>query len=263
MSARQVISVENVEVIRDGKKILGPLSWAVHEGERWVVLGPNGAGKSTLFLLCATLIHPSAGIVRVLEEQVGKVDLFELRPRIGVTHPAVTLEIPEDERVMDVVLTSAYAILGRWNEDYDLWDESRAISLLTALGVRDLGERRFGTLSEGEKKRVLIARSLMANPEIMLLDEPASGLDLGGREDLLMRFDQLAQDPLAPCTVIVTHHIEEIPAGTTHALLLAQGKAVAMGSVTEVITSENISAAYGLPIEISYDNQRFTARATR
>ena len=263
MSARQVISVENIEVIRDGKKILGPLSWAVHEGERWVVLGPNGAVKSTLFLLCATLIHPSAGIVRVLEEQVGKVDLFELRPRIGVTHPAVTLEIPEDERVMDVVLTSAYAILGRWNEDYDLWDESRAISLLTALGVRDLGERRFGTLSEGEKKRVLIARSLMANPEIMLLDEPASGLDLGGREDLLMRFDQLAQDPLAPCTVIVTHHIEEIPAGTTHALLLAQGKAVAMGSVTEVITSENISAAYGLPIEISYDNLRFTARATR
>ena len=263
MTGRAVISVENIEVIRDGKKILGPLTWQVSEGERWVVLGPNGAGKSTLFLLCATLIHPSSGTVHILDEQVGKVDLFELRPRIGVTHPSVTLEIPSDERVMDVVLTSAYAILGRWNEDYDLWDESRAISLLTALGVRELGERTFGTLSEGEKKRVLIARSLMANPELMLLDEPASGLDLGGREDLLLRFDQLASDPLAPCTVIVTHHIEEIPAGTTHALLLSSGVAVAMGTVADVITSEHISKAYGLPIEIAYANQRFTARALR
>jgi iron complex transport system ATP-binding protein len=257
----EVISASNISVIRDGKKILGPLTWQVREGERWVVIGPNGAGKSTLFLLCATLIHPSQGALSILGERVGSVDLFELRPRIGVTHAAVATEIPEDERVMDAVLTSAYAVTGRWLEEYDLWDESRALSLLTALGVRELGDRRFGTLSEGERKRVLIARSLMANPELLLLDEPAAGLDLGGREDLLKRFAALAKDPTAPASVIVTHHIEEIPVGTTHALILAHGEEIAQGSISEVITSQNLTRAYGLPIEVRYEGERFFARA--
>jgi len=170
-------------------------------------------------------------------------------------------QLPPEELVIDVVLTAAYAMLGRWQEKYDLWDESRAIALLTALGVRELGERRFGSLSEGEKKRVQIARSLMADPELLLLDEPASSLDLGGREDLLKRIEIFARDPLAPATVIVTHHIEEIPVGTTHALLLREGIPIAQGEVQAVITSENLTIAYGLPISVQHEGGRFFARA--
>lgn len=257
----EVISASEISVIRDGKTILGPLTWQVHEGERWVVIGPNGAGKSTLFLLCATITHPSAGSLSILGEKIGSVDVFELRPRIGLTHGQLTSEIPHDEKVSDVVLTSAYAVVGRWNEEYDLWDESRALSLLTALGVREFGDRAFGSLSDGEKKRVLIARALMANPELLLLDEPAAGLDLGGREDLLNRFSALAHDPSSPASVMVTHHIEEIPAGTTHALLLARGKPIAQGPISSVLTSQNLSLAYGLPIEVTAQGDRFFARA--
>ena len=162
---------------------------------------------------------------------------------------------------MDVVLTAAYAMLGRWQEKYDLWDESRAMALLTALGVRELGERLFGSLSEGEKKRVQIARALMADPELLLLDEPASSLDLGGREDLLKRIATFASDLLAPATVIVTHHIEEIPTGTTHALLLREGAVIAQGDINSVITDSNLTMAYGLPITVTAEGGRFFARA--
>jgi iron complex transport system ATP-binding protein len=168
---------------------------------------------------------------------------------------------PEDEKVIDIVLTAAYAMLGRWNESYELWDESRAQALLTTLAVRELAQRRFNTLSEGEKKRVLISRSLMADPEILLLDEPASGLDLGGREDLLNRFDLLATDPYAPVTLIITHHIEEIPAGSTHALLLKNGSVVSSGPISNVITSENLSLAYDMKISVTMTNNRYSANA--
>jgi len=184
-----------------------------------------------------------------------------LRTRIGLTSSALVEQFPPDELVMDVVLTAAYAMLGRWQEKYDLWDESRAMALLTALGVRELGERLFGSLSEGEKKRVQIARALMADPELLLLDEPASSLDLGGREDLLRRIESLSKDPLAPATVIVTHHIEEIPVGTTHALLLREGAAVAQGEVVSVITDQNLTQAYGLAITVQTEGGRFFARA--
>ena len=218
-----ILEIENLSVRRGGKTILGPLNWQVLEGQRWVVLGPNGAGKTTLLQVCSSLIHPTSGSIKILGEQLGKVDVFELRTRIGLTSSALVEQLPADELVIDVVLTAAYAMLGRWQEKNDLWDESRAMALLTALGVRELGDRNFGSLSEGEKKRVQIARALMADPELLLLDEPASSLDLGGREDLLKRIEVFAKDPLAPATVIVTHHIEEIPAGTTHALLLKEG----------------------------------------
>lgn len=258
---RSVLNLRDVTVSREGKIILGPLSWSVNEGERWVILGPNGAGKSTLLMLCSSKIHPTSGVIEILEEQLGKVDVFELRTRLGLTTPALVSDIPYDERVMDVVLTAAYAITGRWQEDYDLWDESRALALLTTLGVRELGERLFGSLSEGEKKRVLIARALMADPELLLLDEPAAGLDLGGREDLLRRLENLAVDPLSPSTIIVTHHIEEIPVGTTHALLLSKAKAIAVGPIATVVTSEHLSAAYGLQIVVSDEGGRYFARA--
>jgi iron complex transport system ATP-binding protein len=233
----------------------------VLEGERWVILGPNGAGKTTLLQICSSLIHPTTGEINILGEKLGKVDVFELRTRIGLTSSALVEQFPPDELVMDVVLTASYAMLGRWQEKYDLWDESRAMALLTALGVRELGERLFGSLSEGEKKRVQIARALMADPELLLLDEPASSLDLGGREDLLRRIESLSKDPLAPATVIVTHHIEEIPVGTTHALLLREGAVVAQGEVASVITDQNLTQAYGLAITVQTEGGRFFARA--
>ena len=256
-----ILEIDNVSVRRGDKNILGPLNWQVLEGQRWVVLGPNGAGKSTLLQVCSSLIHPTIGNIRILGEQLGKVDVFELRTRIGLTSSALVEQLPSDELVIDVVLTAAYAMLGRWQEKYDLWDESRAMALLTALGVRELGERHFGSLSDGEKKRVQIARALMADPELLLLDEPASSLDLGGREDLLKRIEIFAKDPLAPATVIVTHHIEEIPSGTTHALLLKDGTVVAQGVIDTVITDENLSHAYGLPISVQSEGGRFFARA--
>ena len=239
----QVLQIENVTVVRDGKTILGPIDWQVNENERWVILGPNGAGKSTLFSLCSSQIHPTTGTVHILGSKLGAVDVFELRPRIGFMGSTLVNQFPEDEKVLDVVLTAAYAMLGRWQEAYELWDESRAQGLLTTLGVRELAERKFFTLSEGEKKRTLIARSLMADPEILLLDEPAAGLDLGGREDLLRRFDALASDPYSPATLMITHHIEEIPAGSTHALLLKSGNIVASGAIGGVVTSENLTTA--------------------
>ena len=257
-----VLEFKQVSVVRDERTILGPLSWQVSEGERWVVLGPNGAGKSTLFALAGSLIHPTKGEVSILESPLGKTDVFELRPRIGITSTAIVELIPEDETVINVVMTSAYAIVGRWQESYDLWDESRALSLLTILGVRELKDRNFGTLSEGEKKRTLIARALMPNPELLLLDEPAAGLDLGGREDLLRRLNALAQDPVSPVTVIVTHHVEEIPRGTTHCLLLSDGLVVAQGALADVLTSTNLSTAYGISVEVQEQGGRYFARAS-
>lgn len=256
-----ILELSNISVRRDERTILGPLDWQVLEGERWVILGPNGAGKTTLLQICSSLIHPSSGEIRILGQTLGKIDVFELRTRIGLTSTALVERLPDDELVMDVVLTAAYAMLGRWQEKYDLWDESRAMALLTALGVRELGSRIFGSLSDGEKKRVQIARSLMADPELLLLDEPASSLDLGGREDLLKRIETFARDPFAPATVIVTHHIEEIPAGTTHALLLKDGVAVAQGEITSVINDQNLTTAFGLPITIQVQGGRYFARA--
>ena len=256
-----ILELSDISVRRGDRIILGPINWQVLEGERWVVLGPNGAGKTTLLQICSSLIHPTAGEINILGEKLGKVDVFELRTRIGLTSSALVEQLPPEELVMDVVLTAAYAMLGRWQEKYDLWDESRAMALLTALGVRELGERLFGSLSEGEKKRVQIARALMADPELLLLDEPASSLDLGGREDLLRRIESLSKDPLAPATVIVTHHIEEIPVGTTHALLLREGAVVAQGEVASVITDQNLTQAYGLAITVQTEGGRFFARA--
>ena len=256
-----ILELSSISVQRGDRIILGPLDWQVLEGQRWVVLGPNGAGKTTLLQICSSLIHPTTGSITILGQTLGKVDVFELRTRIGLTSSALVDQLPSDELVMDVVLTAAYAMFGRWQEKYDLWDESRAMALLTALGVRELGNRIYGTLSDGEKKRVQIARALMADPELLLLDEPASALDLGGREDLLKRIETFSKDPLAPATVIVTHHIEEIPSGTTHALLLRDGKTVAQGEIESVINDENLSVAYGLPISVQTEHGRYFARA--
>ena len=261
MGSDSILELRDVSVRRGESTILGPINFSIAPGERWVILGPNGAGKSTFLNILATRIFPTQGKAFLLGEEMGKVDLFELRTRIGTCASIVAEDIPYDELVRDVVLTAAYAILGRWNEDYDLWDESRAIALLTTFGVRDLGDRLYGSLSDGEKKRVQISRALMADPELLLLDEPTAGLDLGGREDLLQRFSSFSQDPSAPATILVTHHIEEIPLGTTHALLLKDGAIAVSGPVFDVITSEHISAIFQTPIEVTSTAGRFSARA--
>ena len=261
MSSQRVLELRDVSVRRGVRTILGPINFAISEGERWVVLGPNGAGKSTLLQILATRVFPTHGVVKVLDKEMGKVDLWELRNRIGICGTLISEDIPYDEKIRDVVLTAAYAVIGRWNEAYDLWDESRAVALLTTFGVRDLADRDYGTLSDGEKKRVQISRALMADPELLLLDEPTAGLDLGGREDLLKRFSEFASDPLAPASILVTHHIEEIPSGTTHALILKDGGIAVSGPIHEVITSQHMSAVFELPMEVRHEGSRFFARA--
>lgn len=256
---QQLLSLTDVEVWRDGRAILGPINWELTAGQRWAVLGPNGAGKTTFLQLLAAMIHPTKGRVEILGEELGAVDVFELRPRIGVTSSALNETLPHDERVVDLVLTAAYAITGRWIEEYDLWDESRAKALLDIFGIRELSERRFGTLSEGEKKRALIARSLMSDPEVLLMDEPAAGLDLGGREDILGRISRYLDEPNAPASVIITHHIEEIPSGTSHIALLKEGKLFRGGPISEVLTTDNLFEIFGVHVKVSFDGQRYFA----
>ncbi|HET9143089.1 ABC transporter ATP-binding protein [Actinophytocola sp.] len=249
----------DVGVRRGQTNLLAGLTWQAELDERWVVLGANGAGKTTLLRLAAAELHPTTGTVDVLGERLGRVDVFELRPRIGFCSAALLGRVPGEEKVADVVVSAGYAVLGRWREAYDGTDTGRAADLMKALGVAHLGERRFGTLSEGERKRTLIARALMTDPELLLLDEPAAGLDLGGREDLVARLAELAADPDAPATILVTHHVEEIPPGFTHLLLLAEGGVVAQGLITDVLTSENLSATFGQQLEVRRLGDRYFA----
>lgn len=257
-----VLHLSGVSVLRDGATLLDAVDWDVAEGERWVVLGPNGAGKTTLLQVASANLHPSRGRAALLGEELGAVDVFELRPRIGLSSAALAERLPARETVRDVVLTASYAVVGRWREQYEQLDSARAEELLSALGVAHLARRRFGTLSEGERKRVQIARALMTDPELMLLDEPAAGLDLGGREDLVRRLGLIAADQSAPALVLVTHHVEEIPPGFTHVLLLRGGRAVAGGPLGSTLTSALLTATFGVPLEVTRAGDRWSARAT-
>lgn len=252
--------MRGVSVVRSGATLLDGIDWTVQDGERWVVLGPNGAGKTTLLQIAAARLQPTGGSVDLLDERLGRVDVFDLRPRIGLTSATLAEQIPAAERVRDVVLTASYAVVGRWREAYDPMDTERAAALLSALGAANLADRRFGTLSEGERKRVQIARSLMSDPELLLLDEPAAGLDLGGREDLVTRLATVAADPASPALVLVTHHVEEIPPGFSHGLLLRQGRVVAAGGLADVLTADWLTATFGLPLLIDRHEQRWVAR---
>ena len=257
----EVVRLRGVGIRRGGSMLLRDINWTVHDDERWVVIGPNGAGKTTLPQVAATQVFPSEGTVEILGELLGATDVVELRPRVGLASAALADRVPPSEKVIDLVLTASYAIVGRWKEEYESADVTRAVELLDALGCAHLIRRRFATLSEGERKRVQIARSLMPDPELLLLDEPAAGLDLGGREDLVRRIAYLASDRSAPTMVMVTHHVEEVPEGFTHAMLLRRGSVLAAGPLHEVFSERNLSKCFGVPLIIEYRQSRWSARA--
>jgi iron complex transport system ATP-binding protein len=252
--------MRNVDVVRGDSTLLRGVGWTVEPDHRWVVLGPNGAGKTTLLQIAGALMHPTRGEVTLLGETLGAVDVFELRPRIGLTSAALAQRIEPGERTGDVVVSAGYAVVGRWREQYDVDDLTRAGMLMHQWGIEPFANRAFGTLSEGERKRTQIARALMPDPELLLLDEPGAGLDLGGREDLVARLTDLARSPSAPAQVLVTHHVEEIPPGYTHALLLRSGEVVTSGALDDVLTGDALSEAFGLPLELERTNGRFAAR---
>jgi iron complex transport system ATP-binding protein len=256
-----VLALAGVGVVRGTTTLLDDVTWEVEEGERWVVLGPNGAGKTTLLQVAAGRMHPSTGVAGILGEVLGTVDVFELRPRIGLASASLAERIPMREVVHNVVVTASYGVVGRWREEYHHLDHARAAELLEVMGVEHLADRTFGTLSEGERKRVQIARALMTDPELMLLDEPAAGLDLGGREDLVGRLGELAADLTAPAMVVVTHHVEEIPPSFTDALLLRAGRVVAAGPLELTLTDENLTETFGLPLRVEQRGGRWTAWA--
>jgi iron complex transport system ATP-binding protein len=257
-----VLGLRDLTVVRDGKPILDDVSWEVEADQRWVVLGPNGAGKTTLLQVVSANMHPSSGTATILGDRLGKVDVFDLRPRIGFASTALARRIPGNEAVLDVVMTAAYSVTGRWNEEYDDLDLRRARRVLAEWRLEHLEGRLFGTLSDGEQKRVQIARSVMTDPELLLLDEPAASLDLGAREELLQLLGAYATAPQSPAMVMVTHHVEEIPPGFTHALLLAEGRIRAAGPIAEILTEEHLSEAFGLPLVVATsEDGRFSARA--
>jgi iron complex transport system ATP-binding protein len=259
-----VLELSGVTVRRGGRAVLDRVDWKVLADERWVVLGPNGAGKTTLLQVAAAHLAPDEGRVAVLGEPSDELDPEDVWPRIGLSSAAVADRLPAAERVLDVVTGAAYAVLGRGGAEgieFEADDERRAAEFLAQVGCRALVDREYGTLSEGERKRVQIARALMTNPELLLLDEPSAGLDLTGREALLRRLTRLVADPRGPAVVLVTHHVEEIPVGATHGLLLRAGRVVASGPLPEVMTRRALSACFGLPLLVDARDGRYAARA--
>src|SRR5260221_7566485 len=259
----EVMRLRRVGVRYDKSMLLRDIDWTVRSDESWVIIGPNGAGKTTLLQIAAAHLRPPEGPAEMLGERLDGGDLVDLRTRIGFASASIADRVAPGEKVIDLVLTASYGILGRNAEAYASFDVTRAVELLVALGCGHLIRRRYATLSEGERKRVQIARSLMPDPELLLLDEPAAGLDLGGREELLRRISLLAADPQAPMIVLVTHHVEEVPEGFTHAMLLRKGAVLAAGPVLEVFTERNLSKCFGVPLLVERRAARWTARASR
>ncbi|MEY4321714.1 MAG: hypothetical protein RL167_442 [Actinomycetota bacterium] len=256
----RAIDLNNVTLIRDKKPVINNVDWQVESNQRWVIIGPNGAGKTSLLRIAAAQIHPTSGSAVVLQEKLGEINVFELRTRIGFASSAQAAHIPNSETVLNAVMTASYAITGRWNEQYDDIDERRARRVLNEWGLSEFADRAFGTLSDGERKRTQIARSVMPDPELLLLDEPVASLDLAAREQTVRIIGEYASSPYAPAMIMVTHHLEEIPAGFTHALILVDGQVYAAGEIFSTLTTEKISEAFGVPIEVTHQNGRFQAR---
>lgn len=256
-----VLRFTDVTYLRNRRQILGGINWAVEDSERWVILGPNGAGKSTLMKLATANDYPTTGTVDVLEKRLGKVDIFELRNRLGLVSSATARRIPASETVRDIVLTAAYAVEGRWNEQYDAIDVRQAERILAEWSLSDFADHTFGTLSDGERKRALIARAVMTDPEVLLLDEPSANLDLGARERMLHMLSGYAQSPSSPAMIMVTHHVEEVPPGFTHVLMLRSGQIQAAGPISDTLTASNLEATFGMPFGVTMQDGRYAAVA--
>jgi iron complex transport system ATP-binding protein len=257
----RVLDFNNITVKRDGKSILNNLDWQVESNQRWVIVGPNGAGKTTLLRVAAAQIQPTSGTAKILGETLGAIDVFELKTRIGFASNALSQHIPNSETVLDAVMTASYGVTGRWNEKYEDVDQRRANRVLAEWQLDGYGDRPFGTLSDGEKKRTQIARSVMTDPELLLLDEPVASLDMAAREHTIEVLSSYAKAPTAPAIVMVTHHIEEIPDGFTHALILSRGQAFAAGELASTLTTEKVSEAFGYPLEVTSEAGRFRVRS--
>lgn len=256
-----VVNLQNVSVKRSGRDILQTVSLTINSSERWVIIGPNGAGKTTLLRVCAAQIQPSSGSAEILGHKIGAVNVFELRTRIGFASSAMAYQIPNSERVLDAVMTASYGVVGRWNEDYEDLDERRARRVLAEWALGGYEDRPFGTLSDGERKRVQIARAVMTDPELLLLDEPVASLDPGAREQTIKLLAGYAASPMAPAMAMVTHHLEEIPAGFTHALILQDGEVIARGELHSTLTSAAISEAFRYPLRVEFDGGRYRVTA--
>lgn len=261
--AEPVINLVGVSVVRDGVALLDDVSWRVEPGERWALLGPNGSGKTTLLRVAGAALWPTKGIVDVLGGRFGRIDLRELRQRITVVSASLARTLRPAQAAGDVVLTGRYGALETWWHEYTDEDRALAARLLDDAGFGGPGfaARPFGLLSEGERQQVLLSRALMGKPELLLLDEPAAGLDLGARERLVARLDRLAGDPSVPPMVLVTHHLEELPAGITHVALLRAGRMVAAGPVEEVLADGPVSDSFGIAVAVERSEGRWSARA--
>ncbi|QWW20457.1 ATP-binding cassette domain-containing protein [Schaalia sp. 19OD2882] len=256
-----VLEVSGVTLAKGGHRILDDVSWHTHEGQHWVVLGPNGAGKSSLVRVATGRDLPTTGSVRVCGNDTKTADRAELGSVVGFASHTLAQRIRPSLRVLDVVRTAAWGASEAWDQTYEGVDDDRAAALLDAFGVTEFGQRRFSSLSEGERQRVLLARALMTDPEVLVLDEPTSGLDLGAREVLVRALSEIVAGPTAPQVVLVTHQIEEIPPGFTHALVMTQGRVHAAGPLDEVVTGVNLSAAFDLPLSAGSTDGRWWARA--
>jgi iron complex transport system ATP-binding protein len=258
------VRLRDVSVVRDGRALLDRVSWTVEAGQRWALLGPNGSGKTTLLRVVGSALWPTGGVVEILGSRLGQVDMRVLRRRIAFVSPAVARSLRPEQTALDVVLTGRYAALETWWDEYTDDDRGRAAGYLSDAGFGGpaFAARPFGLLSEGERQQVLLARALMGHPELLLMDEPFAGLDLGAREHLLGRLSELAADPQVPPLIVVTHHLEEIPVGLTHAALLRGGVMVEKGPVEAVLRSDAVSAAFGIEVVVDRQRGRWSARAT-
>jgi iron complex transport system ATP-binding protein len=255
------ILLRDVTLQRDGVPVLRGIDWRVAAGDRWVILGPNGSGKTTLLQVAGARLWPTAGTVEVLGARLGEIDVRSLRPRVALVSGAVTRQLRADLAARDVVVSGRHGALETWWNRYTDEDWEKADGLLALGGVAELGNRPFGVISEGERQQVLLARALMSDPELLLLDEPFAGLDLGARERLLVRLAAVAADPGSPPIVLVTHHCEEIPPGFTHGGLVAGGQLVASGPLSDVVTSGRVSACFGLDVTVGCTDGRWWSRA--
>lgn len=259
-----VVQLTNVSFVRDGRIIVAPLDWQIAADERWLVLGANGSGKTSLMRICAMYEHPSSGEVRVLGQTLGRTDVRVLRRSIGYLSAAMSAQIRPALDCIDVVMTAKYAALEPWWHRYDDADRNRALDCLERMGVAAFADRSLGRLSSGEQQRVLLARTLMNDPALVLLDEPSARLDLGGREQLVAALSELTMSQTSPPLVLVTHHLDEVPTGMTHALLLRDGRVVATGPIDDALTSETLSDCFAMPLTLEQrDDGRMAAWAQR